>query len=186
MMVSMNRLTRQKRAEIRRPATFGHGPRSTWTAIDVDTKLIPSWLVGSRDAHAAHHFIGDLALRLANRVQLTRDGHKPYLQAVEESFGAEIDYAMLLKIYGNGPGTGRYSPGVCVGAEKRRVEGRPDALWKVGHFLRNRVSKLFEVLSKVSRNISATVARLLRSSLGIWSSSRLSACWIAAFAVSRG
>jgi IS1 family transposase len=99
----------------------------TWTAIDADTKLIPSWLVGSRDAHAAHAFIGDLALRLANRVQLTSDGHKPYLAAVEESFGADIDYAMLVKIYGEPTGSlGRYSPGECVGAEQRRVEGRPD------------------------------------------------------------
>jgi IS1 family transposase len=99
----------------------------TWTAIDADTKLIPSWLVGSRDAHAAHHFIGDLALRLANRVQLTSDGRGPYLQAVEESFGADIDYAMLVKVYGEPTGAlGRYSPGECIGAEKRRVEGRPD------------------------------------------------------------
>jgi len=98
----------------------------TWTAIDADTKLIPSWLVGSRDAHAAQHFIGDLALRLANRVQLTSDGHKPYLEAVEQSFGADIDYAMLVKIYGDAPGEGRYSPGVCLGAKKERVEGRPD------------------------------------------------------------
>ena len=99
----------------------------TWTAIDADTKLVPSWLVGSRDAYAAQAFIGDLAMRLANRVQLTSDGHKPYLQAVEQSFGADIDYAMLIKIYGeSGAPAGRYSPGVCVGADHRRVEGRPD------------------------------------------------------------
>jgi IS1 family transposase len=99
----------------------------TWTAIDADAKLIPSWLVGSRDAYAAQAFIGDLAMRLANRVQLTSDGHKPYLEAVEQSFGADIDYAMLIKIYGEPTGTvGRYSPGECVGAEMRRVEGRPD------------------------------------------------------------
>jgi IS1 family transposase len=97
----------------------------TWTAIDADTKLIPSWLVGSRDADAAQYFIGDLALRLANRVQLTSDGHKPYLQAVEQSFG--IDYAMLVKQYATPEGAlGRYSPGERIGAEKRRVEGRPD------------------------------------------------------------
>jgi IS1 family transposase len=99
----------------------------TWAAIDADTKLVPSWLVGSRDAHAAHAFIGDLALRLSNRVQLTSDGHKPYLAAVEESFGADIDYAMLIKHYGEPVGaTGRYSPGECIGIEQRRVEGRPD------------------------------------------------------------
>ena len=102
----------------------------TWTAIDADTKLIPSWLVSSRDAYAAQAFIGfisDLAGRLANRVQLTSDGHKAYLEAVEQAFGADIDYAMLVKVYGEGPASaGRYSPGICVGAEKKRVEGRPD------------------------------------------------------------
>jgi hypothetical protein len=82
--------------------------------------------VGARDSEAAQHFIGDLALRLANRVQLTSDGHKPYLEAVEQSFGADIDYAMLVKIYGDAPGQGRYSPGECVGTVQRRVEGRPD------------------------------------------------------------
>ncbi len=98
----------------------------TWTAIDADTKLIPSWYVGSRDAEAAQAFIEDLALRLSNRVQLTSDGHRPYLEAVEQSFGADIDCAMLVKVYGDAPGAGRYSPGVCVGAEQHRIEGRPD------------------------------------------------------------
>jgi IS1 family transposase len=99
----------------------------TWTAIDADTKLIPSWLVSSRDGDAAKVFISDLAGRLANRVQLTSDGHRAYLEAVEEAFGADIDYSQLIKIYGEGPASpGRYSPGVCVGAEKRRVEGKPD------------------------------------------------------------
>jgi len=98
----------------------------TWMAIDADTKLIPSFYVGKRDADAAQHFIGDLAGRLANRVQLTSDGYKPYLEAIEQSFGAEIDYAMLVKIYGDTPGQGRYSPGVCTGAKKHRVEGSPD------------------------------------------------------------
>ena len=108
-------------------APQGAGDCWTWLAIDADTKLIPSFYVGSRDAEAAQAFIGDLALRLANRVQLTSDGHKPYLQAVEESFGADIDYAMLIKHYGEPVGAlGRYSPGECTGIEQRRVEGRPD------------------------------------------------------------
>jgi IS1 family transposase len=99
----------------------------TWTALCADTKLIPSWNVGRRDADAAHDFISDLASRLASRVQLTSDGHGPYLQAVEDAFGADIDYAMLIKHYGEPVGTlGRYSPGECTGIEQRRVEGRPD------------------------------------------------------------
>ncbi len=98
----------------------------TWVAIDADTKLMPSWLVGARDAYAAHCFISDLASRLANRAQLTSDGHGPYLAAVEESFGIDVDYAMLVKIYGTPEGAvGGYSPGECIGAEKRAVGGVP-------------------------------------------------------------
>jgi IS1 family transposase len=107
-------------------APDGAGDCWTWLAIDADTKLIPSFYIGNRDTEAAQHFIGDLAFRLANRVQLTSDGHKPYLEAVEQSFGADIDYAMLVKIYGDMPGAGRYSPGECIGAVQKRVEGRPD------------------------------------------------------------
>ena len=88
----------------------------TWTAIDADTKLVCSWMVGGRDAEAARAFIDDLASRLANRIQLTTDGHKPYLEAVESSFGNQIDYAMLVKLYGaDRPDEARYSPAVCVG-----------------------------------------------------------------------
>ena len=115
-----------KNVDTARAAPEGAGDCWTWMAIDADTKLIPSFYVGARDADAAQHFIGDLALRLANRVQLTSDGHRPYLEAVEQSFGSDIDYAMLIKHYGDAPGAGRYSPGVCTGAEQRRVEGRPD------------------------------------------------------------
>jgi IS1 family transposase len=118
--------SKAKNTPTAKAAPEGAGDCWTWMAIDADTKLIPSFYVGSRDAGAAQHFIGDLALRLANRVQLTSDGHKPYLEAVEQSFGADIDYAMLVKYYGDAPGAGRYSPGVCTGAEQRRVEGRPD------------------------------------------------------------
>jgi IS1 family transposase len=99
----------------------------TWTALDADSKLIVSYLVGGRDAEFASAFMQDVAGRLANRVQLTSDGHKPYLQAVEDAFGAAIDYAMLIKHYGEPVGAlGRYSPGECIGTEQRRVEGRPD------------------------------------------------------------
>ena len=116
-----------KNVETAKAAPEGAGDCWTWMAIDADTKLIPSFYVGSRDAHAAQMFIGDLAGRLANRVQLTSDGHKPYLEAVEQSFGADIDYAMLIKHYGAPVGAlGRYSPGECTGVDLRRVEGRPD------------------------------------------------------------
>ena len=99
----------------------------TWTALDADTKLMISWRVGDRDATYANELMQDVASRLTNRVQLTTDGHAPYLEAVEGAFGADIDYAMLIKHYGEPVGAlGRYSPGECTGAEQRRVEGRPD------------------------------------------------------------
>jgi IS1 family transposase len=106
----------------------GIGDTWTWIAIDADSKLIPSWHVGLRDATAAYAFIHDLKGRLANRVQLTSDGHKPYLVAVEDAFGADIDYSMLVKIYGRETGEGetRYSPPVCIGARRRKVIGNPD------------------------------------------------------------
>ena len=100
----------------------------TWTAIDAETKLVPSWLVGGRDAGYATEFLQDLAGRLANRVQLTSDGYKVYLTAVEDAFGADIDYAMLVKHYGNTPeGEKRYSPAVCTGATQKAITGNPDA-----------------------------------------------------------
>jgi IS1 family transposase len=106
----------------------GWGDVWTWTAIDADTKLVPCWFVGTRDGGAAYHFMHDLAGRLASRVQLTTDGHKAYLNAVEDAFGAEIDYAMLVKIYGNVSEGGevRYSPAVCMGARKANITGKPD------------------------------------------------------------
>jgi len=99
----------------------------TWTAICADSKLVPSWLVSSRDTNAAMHFIADLSTRLANRVQLTSDGHRPYLEAVETVFGEDIDYAMLQKIYGVAvEGEKRYSPAKFVGCSTKVVTGEPD------------------------------------------------------------
>jgi IS1 family transposase len=109
-------------------APDGAGDVWTWTAIDSESKLIVSWLVGGRDAGYATDFIADLKRRLANRVQLTTDGHKAYLEAVEGAFGGNVDYAMLVKLYGEGP-TGperKYSPSVCLGARAEIVTGDPD------------------------------------------------------------
>jgi IS1 family transposase len=99
----------------------------TWVALDADSKLIVSWMMGDRSAVTAMNFIDDLAGRLANRVQLTTDGHKAYLEAVEGAFGSEIDYAMLIKLYGATPENEvRYSPAECIGCETKRVQGNPD------------------------------------------------------------
>ncbi len=116
-----------KNVKTAKAAPQGAGDCWTWTALDADHKLMISWTVGNRDAGTAHVFMQDVAARLANRVQLTTDGHGPYLAAVEDAFGADIDYAMLIKHYGTPEGAlGRYSPGECIGTEQRRVEGRPD------------------------------------------------------------
>ncbi len=106
----------------------GAGDTWTWTAIDADSKLIIAHFVGGRDAQCANAFINDLAGRLATRVQLTSDGHAPYLQAVEGAFGADGDYAQLVEIYGASPESakGRYSPAECTGIKKTRIEGDPD------------------------------------------------------------
>lgn len=101
----------------------------TWTAICADTKIIPTWQVGARDAATGWRFMADLAGRLAERVQLTTDGNRVYLDAVENYFGAAIDYAMLVKLYGKPEGQSaesRYSPPKCNGAKKRKVMGNPD------------------------------------------------------------
>jgi hypothetical protein len=92
-------------------------------AIDADTKLIPSWFIGGRDSDAAIIFMDDLRSRLANRVQLTSDGHKAYLEAVEGAFGGDVDYARLVKLYGSTPESakGRYSPAECIGALSREL-----------------------------------------------------------------
>jgi IS1 family transposase len=106
---------------------WGYGDVWTWVALDADTKLIPTWLVGERHVSDAIVFMADLASRLTHRVQLTTDGHRAYLEAVGDAFGGEIDYAVLHKLYGPDPDPEkRYSPAQCIGAERRVVSGDPD------------------------------------------------------------
>jgi len=105
----------------------GIGSVWTWVALDADSKLAISWLVGSRDGDAATVFLQDVADRLANRVQLTTDGHNAYLEAVESAFGAGIDYSMLVKLYGQAPDAEkRYSPPECIGCKRHVMIGKPD------------------------------------------------------------
>jgi IS1 family transposase len=118
---------KQKNVPTAKAAPEGAGDIWTWTAICADTKLAPSWLVGNRDGEAAKAFVADLAGRLRGRVQITTDGHKPYLEAVEDAFGADVDYAMLVKLYGDAPEPQkRYSPAECIGCRSQVVTGRPD------------------------------------------------------------
>ena len=120
---------KQKNVRTAKAAPEEAGDLWTWTALDSDSKMILSWMVGSRDAGYATEFMNDLASRLVSRIQLTTDGHRAYLEAVEDAFGNNIDYAQLVKLYGESsePGPERkYSPSVCNGARKHRVQGNPE------------------------------------------------------------
>jgi len=117
---------KQKNVPADKRGQFGFGDVWTWVAIDADTKLVPSFMVGNRDFQSARIFIDDLAGRLTNRIQLTTDGLRVYLDAVEGSFGSEIDYAMLSKLYAASQEETRYSPAECVGVERKVIMGRPD------------------------------------------------------------
>lgn len=119
---------KQKNVPLAKAAPDGAGDTWTWTALDADSKMILSYLIGGRDSGYAIAFMDDLRNRLANRVQLTSDGHKAYLEAVEGAFGDDIDYAILHKVYGAAPESakGKYSPAECIGAEKHRITGEPD------------------------------------------------------------
>jgi IS1 family transposase len=119
---------KQKNVPEEHKGTFGYGDVWTWTAIDADTKLVPSWLVGERTARDAYTFLFDLRERLApGRIQITTDGHKPYLQVIEPLFGADrVDFAMLHKVYESTQVEGRYSPANCTGIDVRIIAGSPD------------------------------------------------------------
>lgn len=119
---------KQRNVPSAKAAPEGAGDTWTWTAIDADSKLIVSYLVGTRDADAAMMFMDDVAKRLANRVQLTTDGHHAYFDAVDRAFGGEIDYGILVKLYGASQegARGRYSPAQCTGARRDVMQGNPD------------------------------------------------------------
>lgn len=122
---------REKTVPKEKKGEFGYGDVWTWTAICADTKLVPCWHVGSRNLTAARAFIDDLAARLANRVQLSTDGHKPYLKAVKEAFGGDIDYASIVKLYGDEDAEGKLKPRTAggakvIGTRKTVVSGNPD------------------------------------------------------------
>jgi IS1 family transposase len=118
---------KEKNVPVDKKGQFGYGDVWTWIGIDADTKLCVSYLIGQRTARYANAFVADLASRLANRVQLTTDGLRVYLQAVDDAFGSGIDYATLVKLYGSDPSEEvRYSPPQCIGAQAAIITGRPN------------------------------------------------------------
>jgi IS1 family transposase len=126
----------------------------TWTALDRESKLIVSYLVGGRDAGYAAEFMQDVADRVANRIQLTTDGHGAYLSAVDGAFGLDADYAMLIKHYGETPDAGpekKYSPGICTGITGKKIQGRPDARYVSTSFVESHNQKMRQHMRRFTR-----------------------------------
>ncbi|HTX38654.1 MAG TPA: DDE-type integrase/transposase/recombinase [Bryobacteraceae bacterium] len=147
----------------------GAGDAWLWAAIDADTKLVPCWLIGKRDPISAREFIEDLASRLSNRIQLTSDGLKMYIRAVDKAFDGEIDYAMLVKVYANDPASEkRYSPAICTSCERNTIMGNPDPAHISTSYIERhnlsvrmttrRFTRLTNALSKKLENHIASVA----------------------------